>query len=327
MLEAQMVWGWQPALYLFLGGLGAGAFITAAILFFRTGEDHRKALSITSWIAAGCLVVGLLLLLLELTQPLRGLLLWQSFSNFGSWMTIGAWVVLAATLVFGITAMLMTERIFDLACKLIRPLPKIRSRVCQVLFGLGAVLGFSVAAYTGLLLMAAPGIPFWNSWLLPCLFVVSALDTGIAVVEIIIATVERDDSAHKVRRSLEIAVILLVVIEAVVLFAYLESMFSGGNIGSAVNTYSGELAAYASADALTNGTFAPYFWGLLVACGLGIPLVAAATGLFVKGKLGKVTVFLGACCALIGGCTLRFLILCVGIHADFIADAVYWLTP
>ena len=29
----QLTWSWQPALYLFLGGMGAGAFIMAAVLF------------------------------------------------------------------------------------------------------------------------------------------------------------------------------------------------------------------------------------------------------------------------------------------------------
>ena len=30
----QTIWGWQPALYLFLGGMGAGTFVMAAVLFF-----------------------------------------------------------------------------------------------------------------------------------------------------------------------------------------------------------------------------------------------------------------------------------------------------
>ena len=35
MIELQSVWGWQPALYLFLGGMGAGAFVVAAVLYLR----------------------------------------------------------------------------------------------------------------------------------------------------------------------------------------------------------------------------------------------------------------------------------------------------
>ena len=32
MVELQTTWGWLPAIYLFLGGLGAGAFLTVSIL-------------------------------------------------------------------------------------------------------------------------------------------------------------------------------------------------------------------------------------------------------------------------------------------------------
>ena len=327
MLETHAAWGWQPALYLFFGGLGAGAFITATLLFFRAKSDYRKAIGIAAWLAFACLVLGLLLLVLELTQPLRGLLLWQSFSNFGSWMAIGAWVIFLAVLVFGLAAVLMTDRLVSLISKLIKPLPKIRDGLCKLLFGLGALLGLGVAAYTGILLMAAPGVPFWGSWLLPCLFTVSALDTGIAAVEIIIVILEKKKANpdHKTRRILEIAVIALVVIECVVLFTYLESMFAGGNYGSAVSTYAEEVAAYTSAFALESGEYAPLFWSLVVGCGLGLPLAAALASLFIKSKIGGIIVLVGAAGALVGGCVLRFLVLYAGVHADFISDAAYWL--
>ena len=94
----QTIWGWQPALYLFLGGLGAGTFLTAGILFLKDRGRHRRALCLGMWFSVICLCVGLLLLVTELINPLRGLMLWQSFSNFTSWMTYGAWLVFAAVI-------------------------------------------------------------------------------------------------------------------------------------------------------------------------------------------------------------------------------------
>ena len=38
----QDIWGWQPALYLFLGGMGAGAFIAAMVVYFREGDKARS---------------------------------------------------------------------------------------------------------------------------------------------------------------------------------------------------------------------------------------------------------------------------------------------
>ena len=33
MITLQSVWGWQPSLYLFLGGMGSGAFAVLSVLF------------------------------------------------------------------------------------------------------------------------------------------------------------------------------------------------------------------------------------------------------------------------------------------------------
>ena len=40
-MELQTIWSWQPALYLFLGGMGAGAFVMAAVLFLIDRTRHR----------------------------------------------------------------------------------------------------------------------------------------------------------------------------------------------------------------------------------------------------------------------------------------------
>ena len=76
-MELQSAWGWQPALYLFLGGMGAGAFIMAAILYLKDRERNARIVCVFMWAAAISLIVGLLLLLMELVTPLRGLLMGQ----------------------------------------------------------------------------------------------------------------------------------------------------------------------------------------------------------------------------------------------------------
>ena len=45
----QTIWFWQPALYLFLGGMGAGAFVMAAILHFLDREGSRRVVCASSW--------------------------------------------------------------------------------------------------------------------------------------------------------------------------------------------------------------------------------------------------------------------------------------
>lgn len=318
MAELQSVWGWQPALYLFLGGMGAGAFVVAALLYFLDRQSNRKTICIASWAATACLVAGLLLLLSELTNPLRGMLLWQSFSNGTSWMTFGAWVVFAAVIVFGLMAVLSTEQWVKPVSKKWKGYPKARNRMRSVLAVVGIALGLWVAVYTGILLMSVPGVPLWNTLLLPCLFTVSALDTGAALVEIVAVAPKRAVLSNKTHRLLEASVMVLVVLEVVVLAAFLATMQ-----GSDLTTATGATAA-ASARLLAQGMLAPFFWLLVGACGLALPLAMAIAGMVLRKrrKSGRTAMLVGAAGALVGGCALRFLVLMAGLHADVVAQAV-----
>ena len=318
MAELQSVWGWQPALYLFLGGMGAGAFVVAALLYFLDRQSNRKTICIASWAATACLVAGLLLLLSELTNPLRGMLLWQSFSNGTSWMTFGAWVVFAAVIVFGLMAVLSTEQWVKPVSKKWKGYPKARNRMRSVLAVVGIALGLCVAMYTGILLMSVPGVPLWNTLLLPCLFTVSALDTGAALVEIVAVAPKRAVLSNKTHRLLEASVVVLVVLEVAVLAAFLATMQ-----GSDLTTATGATAA-ASVRLLAQGMLAPFFWLLVGACGLGIPLAMAIAGMVLRKrrKSGRTVMLVGAAGALVGGCALRFLVLMAGLHAAVVAQAV-----
>ena len=318
MAELQSVWGWQPALYLFLGGMGAGAFVVAALLYFLDRQSNRKTICIASWAATACLVAGLLLLLSELTNPLRGMLLWQSISNGKSRMTFGAWVVFAAVIVFGLMAVLSTEQWVKPVSKKWKGYPKARNRMRSVLAVVGIVLGLCVAVYTGILLMSVPGVPLWNTLLLPCLFTVSALDTGAALVEIVAVAPKRAVLSNKTHRLLEASVVVLVVLEVVVLAAFLATMQ-----GSDLTTATGATAA-ASVRLLAQGMLAPFFWLLVGACGLALPLAMAIAGMVLRKrrKSGRTAMLVGAAGALVGGCALRFLVLMAGLHADVVAQAV-----
>lgn len=59
----QTIWGWQPALYLFLGGVGAGAFVAAGVFVLTDREGSRSVAGASMWAALGCLGIGLLQLL------------------------------------------------------------------------------------------------------------------------------------------------------------------------------------------------------------------------------------------------------------------------
>lgn len=323
-MELQSVWGWQPALYLFLGGMGAGAFIMAAILYLKDRERNARIVCVSMWAATISLIVGLLLLLMELVTPVRGLLMWQSFSHLTSWMTYGAWGAFGAIAAFGVSAVLATPKAGAWLTGKCSWYAQHEQGVRKVLAFAGIALGAFVAFYTGMLLMTAGSVPFWDTLLLPALFTVSAFDTGVALVEVVaIALAKKEAIDPDAKRFMEKCVVVLVVLEAVVLAAFL-----GGMLLADASTPVGA-AAVASAGMFVSGQLTVWFWGLVAVLGLALPLAMALKGLLSKGepagsgaKAVDVPTLIGAIGALVGGCALRFLVLAAGIHADVVADTI-----
>lgn len=315
------VWGWQPALYLFLGGLGAAAFVVAGVMVLKNFETYRKTAGVAMVFSVGCLAVGLALLLSELTAPLRGLMMWQSFSNFSSWMTIGAWLLFAAIVVFAAGAFVTLDATARLVFKG-ENAQTARASLAKGLGAVGIVLGFGVAVYTGILLMEAPGVPLWNTLLLPALFTVSALDTGVALVELISARTLRGAAvAQKTASVMSLCSVALIVIESLVLLILSQTMLSGGAV-TAVSTGSELAAAQDSMAAILTGSLAPWFWVCVVVIGLALPLIASLVNVAVRSAAGEIAARVGAAGVLVGGCVLRFVVLYAGFHANVLADAV-----
>lgn len=314
----QGVWGWQPALYLFLGGMGAGAFIAAMVVYFKEGQARSATVFASIAAAVACLAVGLLLLLSELITPWRGMMMWQSFSNFGSWMTFGAWIVFAALVVFAAEAVCVWDKAVSIIAKRRAGFEALAPKLARVLGIVGCVLGFCVAAYTGVLLMSAPGVPLWNTALVPCLFTVSALDTGIALVEVVaFANRKKEELGRETTRILQYSVIALVVFEFVILAALVISL-----MGVSPEESPAAMTAAQSVALIVGGKLAPFFWILVVVFGLVAPLISSILAVLGRGGEDHRAAVAGAAGAMIGGCALRFIIVLAGLHADPVIAAV-----
>lgn len=315
MVELQTTWSWQPAIYLFLGGLGAGAFLTVALLRLLKPGKFEKTIFCGVWTATAALAIGLLALVSEVEKPLQAMLMYKSFINGSSWMTVGAWLLLVTFIVFALSAVLSTDKLVDWLGSVIKPLKKIAPTANKVLAILGIPCAVALAAYTGILLGAAPAVPMWNSDLLPVLFTLSAFDAGVSAVAIYAVVLEKDEGIEKVRFALEVVVAILIVLEAIVLFMFVSAMQTAGTTEAL------------SVSLLTDGALSMQFWGLVVAVGLVVPLVTALAQIIAaKSKGGShlpmaVSVG-GSVCALLGSFTLRFVILSAGLHAALISPDV-----
>lgn len=341
MVEFQTGWGWQPALYLFLGGLAGGTFIVAGLIHFLSKGRLKSTVAGGMGFALVCLALGLVVLITDVSQPLRAMAMWDSFSNFDSWMAIGAWLLFAAAVFFAIATVLNADllrskllRRFESSTKgdtggdkkaaisdstadssetnatresntdddlpLRSPTSALLSNGCVVI---GMVLALGVVVYTGILLASAPGISFWNSWTLPVLFTLSALDTGVAAIILVSLITEKDEAAEVLRSILEKVTMVLILCEV-------------GALALLITNSDGAVAA-ASADALVNGWLKVPFWTFVIAIGLLVPFAIALFSLAMRKKgISKWVAVAGSCCILVGGCALRLVVVYAGAHVD-----------
>ena len=88
--QLQREWSWLIAIYLFLGGVGGGAYTIAAINGFL-GESMQLSTTVGLWIGFPALLIGTLFLLADLGTPSRAILAgrkpgtsWIARGNLGS---------------------------------------------------------------------------------------------------------------------------------------------------------------------------------------------------------------------------------------------------
>jgi formate-dependent nitrite reductase membrane component NrfD len=171
---SEFTWGVILAGYLFLGGLSGGAYIVGAVADLIK-KDEYTALSKSGILASLIsIVLGLVLLVFDLKRfEVAPLVILKAYLRFPeSIMTVGTWIISAFTIVSLVTVLLWYLH----GSVLIR-------KVVEVV---GIILGLATAAYTGILLSFARGVPFWDSGFLPWLFVLSGLLTGLAIAILLI---------------------------------------------------------------------------------------------------------------------------------------------
>ena len=160
-------WGNQVIGYLWLGGIGAGAFVISTLATLRGGKDDREIATLGYTISAVAMAGSAPLLISHLGRPDRFLHMLRVFKP-SSPMNAGAW---------GMTA--LSGAAFAAAAASVGGAGAV-PRTLIALAGTPAAL--FVGTYTGVLLSHS-SIPLWaKSSLLPALFACSALATGAAAV-------------------------------------------------------------------------------------------------------------------------------------------------
>jgi len=329
------VWSWEIPLYLFVGGAVAGLMILGGIAMLRMvrGEDTKNYFSLHAPLAAFMLLnVGMGALFLDLAHKLY---VWAVYLTFQptSPMSWGSWVLI---IVYPLLLASALIRLPEAWPWLARTLPAVarwseallaRPQTIRLLAWLNIVLGVALGIYTGILLSTMVARPLWNVSILGPLFLVSGLSAGAALLHLMSAVLPPRRPApqgllrgalgalvqplgaqppeKRTADSLIRADIALLAVELLMLGLLLVGLATGG-------------ASHAAAlDLLMSGRFAVAFWGVLVALGIGLPLLLQ--GLELGHRIRHTVV--PALLVLLGGYTLRWLMVNAGQASEIVSTA------
>ncbi|MEC4295737.1 NrfD/PsrC family molybdoenzyme membrane anchor subunit [Adlercreutzia shanghongiae] len=292
------------AWYLFLAGMGAGAFFVSAVVDLSLRRWSPAWLEAAATVTDGGMYLGpatvglgLVFLLADLGYPERSFQVF--FTPSTSLLTLGSWAIVAfvgcsalALLVGGLLETPVMRRI---------------EFALQVLATLFAVF---VILYSGVYLSAFPTVPFLNNTLVPVIFTLSALSTGMGML-LVFGFVTRDgeDVAPGVSVCLRVdgVVIALKAITLAVLLLW------------ALASYPERL----SAESLVVGCWAGLFWLGVVGAGIVVP---AATELWCARRPHSLSYVVGAAAAIVGGLCLRYAFLLAAVRFSVVTGGAvtFW---
>ncbi|WP_258360362.1 NrfD/PsrC family molybdoenzyme membrane anchor subunit [Moorella sulfitireducens] len=245
MEDKQAIWGRLAAGYFFCAALGAMVFAVIAFLDIISSPLDGKASGTGSFLGLAVAGLGGLLLLAELGNKKRFLLV---FSRMQSIMTKGA-LFLAC---FIVLAAIYTSFWFDI-------FPWAGANAGRRVIGfLGIIFAVALVMYPGLELGEARGRSFWNGSALVPLWLTAALTSGLAGV-ILVAAVTGASIAPAIA-LLDKILLALIVTKVILIAAYIMGMRRAA-----------PEEARRSVATLLSGSLKNIFWWGIVVCGHIIP--------------------------------------------------------
>jgi formate-dependent nitrite reductase membrane component NrfD len=277
--RTQKEWKWLIATAFFLGGVGAGQFIISALQGFWAGMVVAWLIVVVGKGTAHVLYLG---------RPLRA---WRAFARPGrAWISRGM-ICITIFAVFSLLHMAPGVEVFS-------GLPWDAGtgfgqfvKVVTILSALG------VMVYTGFVMAYSPSIPFWNTSLLPILFIVYGFSGGLGLNFLTAAFGAQLPGDAKL---LEVAAIGLLTLTAVIIVSYVGSMFKS-------TTGSRE-----AVHALVWGESALPFWGGAILLGILIPLGVALAHMGAASPATYTYLGMAAMAELVGAFLFRYSLLNVG---------------
>jgi len=285
--QVQVEWRWLIAAYLFLAGVGGGAYLAGVIADIAGGKDFTILSKIGVCLGMPCVLIGTLFLLADLGKPVNAWRVWMKPGT--SWIARGT-IIIVFFMIFA--AVETAFWVWPFAG------PLVENSSARLVVGLlGAIFAFLTVIYTGLLLGYSQPIALWRTALLPVLFFVSAVSTGIMAIVLIGQFLGAAEKPLALLANMD-AVILALEMFILAVFLY--------------NAYRVIESRY-SAKRILAGPVAGAFWVGVVACGLLAPFFLELMG----GHASAAAV--AAVLGLFGGLCLRYSVLAGGTLAPIAA--------
>lgn len=255
----QSVWGLPIVCYLFLGGLAGGLGSCSALAVICAGASAGRSVRLCAWLSFACVAVGTCFLLLDLGKPLRAMGP-AIFMHADSWISRGVWIISAFAVVALVFLLLVSRMSSSILARIFVGYRRVRDALIAGVAWALLVCGCLLGLYTGFLLGGSVGVPFWQSPLLPPLFLASSLGAGMAVFGMSLALVERG-LPGRLKRFFANASLAVTIAEGACLL-FLVGLSWG----------SSDPAVHGAAETLLFGRNATVFWFCSVVPGYALAL-------------------------------------------------------
>ncbi len=302
-------WSMPVIMYLFLGGVGAGAVIVSGHVYHLSrgmgfGGFAFNIARYGALIAPLLVIFGTGMIIWELTRPFRVGNLFKLINL--SPMSIGSWLLFFFIILSVAYAIMFLPKSFG-------PDHKV-DHYRKTLAWIIVPVAYGVAVYTGVMLGATPGRPFWNSSILPFLFLLSAISGGIASILLAMVLFHRKGGDPELESDYVNSSFPLLSWDNLVLALEMVSLF----VFVIFAYLTVESATAAISLVLAGGAYAVQFWFGVVFLAIVLPLAIELPLIIPKLLYDKpfrthvVLEVTAPVCILAGGFMLRYLVVIAG---------------
>jgi len=297
----EMTWNWQLWIDMWAAGIAGGAYLVAFLANKYSGGKYSNLFRLSVLTGVPLAIIGVFFLIIDLGTPIWA---WHLFVNFRpvAVMSMGTWI-LFAWLIIAFAMMILWLVEWDSRRNPDRyssGMVGFTKKLAGLLAWGGFIFAILLMTYPGVLIASTTQAIWASTWLLPSLFVASAISTGVAILIVMSMILNRVNESRggwtfseDVIGKLSSALTGVIVVEAAVLAGYAIWLALAGDAGNE------------AFKMLVSGDLAITFWILVVGVGMVIPL---ALLFLTRGRKALMLVAASSACVLLGGLALRAVI-------------------